>query len=354
MTTFLTLDIPSEDVDRLLDERGRSPDAEDKRWWLLCRRIHLSKKFETDHDQFDSDGFAKALTEVMAEDRGDKDVPNLSRHDQHYLRDDREQERRLARERILKMKSQKMEKRLKQQFCEDFSPFGSHKFSYDDLIYAEDFEYLAKIVGTAADRTRECCKGAKDHKDHLKSLRRLVRDLGKAIADCDSIQDYLSVSNLLFWSAKKVLNLIYKLAPNNTGLGVLKSIVRDFFINYVASVLLVESKAKVLSARLAGLELGMTSGESDEILKDRLELENIAIKPDRASQLLPKSSTYLTPEGKPIIESFANVIAKMMAVDTRGPLPLLKEVRDFESDYYDRMNNTHQIHAFVYSKRFLQ
>ncbi|KAK3489659.1 hypothetical protein B0T13DRAFT_505683 [Neurospora crassa] len=351
----LTLDIPPEDVDRLLDERGRSPNAEDNRLWLLCRRHHLFKKFETDDGQFDSDGFAKALSEVMAGDRGDKDVPNLSRHEQHHLRDDRGQERRLARERILKLTSQEMEEGLRKQFVADFSPFGSHKFSYDDLIYTEDFKYLAKIVGTAADRIRECCKGAKDQEDHLKSLGRLVRDLGKAIADCDSIQDYLSFSNLLFWSAKDVLNLTTDPSmPKITGVGVLKSIVRDLFINYVASVLLVELKAKVLSTRLAGLELGMTSGEFDKIHKGRLELENIAINPDRVSQLLPKSSTYLTPEGKPIIESFANVIAKMMVVDTRGPLPLLKEVLDFESEYYNRMNSTHQVHALVYSRRFLQ
>lgn len=343
----LTLDIPPEDVDRLLDERGRSPDAEDKRWWLLCRRLHLSKKFETDDDQFDSDGFAKTLSEVMTGDRGDKDVPNLSRHEQHYLRDDREQERRLARDRILEMKSQKMEERLKLQFCEDFSPFGSYKFSYDDLIYAEDFKYLAKIVGTAADRARECCKGAKDQEDHLKSLRRLVRDLGKAIADCDSIQDYLSISNLLFWSAKDVLDLTTQLAPKITGVGVLKSIVRDFFMNYVTSVLLVESKAGIPSAGLAGIELGIPSEEFDNLVKSRLELESIGIGPKRKrlgqSQLFPKSSTYLTPKGRVDIGSFTDVLSKMMVIDKQEELPQpLMEVSAFESKYFIALNTINQ------------
>ncbi|KAK3490333.1 uncharacterized protein B0T23DRAFT_413119 [Neurospora hispaniola] len=295
---FLTLDIPPEDVDRLLDERGRSPDAEDKRLWLLCRRHHLSKKFETDDGQFDSDGFAKTLSEAMTGDRGDKDVPNLSRHEQHYLRDDH-------------------------------------------------FYDLAEIVARAADRILECCKGKKDQEDHLKSLRRLVRDLGRAIADCDSIQDYLSVSNLLFWSAKDVLDLTTDPSmPKFTGIGSLKSIVRDFFMNYVTSVLLVESKAGIPSAGLAGIELGIPSEEFDNHVKNRLELASIGIGPKRKqlgkSQLFPKSSTYLTPKGRVDIGSFSDVLAKMMVIDKQEELPLLMEVPDFESKYFIAINTINQ------------
>ncbi|EAA27623.1 hypothetical protein GE21DRAFT_2844 [Neurospora crassa] len=301
----LTLDIPPEDVDRLLDERGRSPDAEDNRLWLLCRRHHLSKKFETDDGQFDSDGLAKALSEVMAGDRGDKYVPNLSRHEQHHLKDDH-------------------------------------------------FPDLANVVAKAARRAREFCKGEKDKEDHLESLRRLVLDLGRAVADCDSIQDYLSVSNLLFWSAQKVLEVTTDPSmPKITGIGSLKSIVRDSFMNYVTSLLLVESKAGIPSAGLAGIELGIPSEEFDNLVKDRLELESIGLGPKRfgQSQLFPKSSTYLTPKGRVDIGSFADVLAKMMVIDKRDELPLLMEVQDFESKYLIAINTTNQFERTV---RYLQ
>lgn len=86
----LTLSIPPERHDAILDERATSSDDDASRWWFLCRKLHLSKKFQTDDGKFDSDALAKALSEVMARDRGDRDVPDLSRYTpQHCLRDDR-------------------------------------------------------------------------------------------------------------------------------------------------------------------------------------------------------------------------------------------------------------------------
>ncbi|KAJ4412052.1 hypothetical protein N0V85_003747 [Neurospora sp. IMI 360204] len=318
----LTLNIPPEDHDNLLDERARSSDADTKRWWLLCRRLHLSKKFETDDGKFDSNALAKALSEVMARDRGDKDVPDLSRYEQHYLRDDREQERRLARERILKMTSQEMEDGLKQQL---------------------DFASWTQMVARAAYRAQRRYKNQKDKDDHLRSLRRLVVDLGRAITDCDSIQDYISVSNLLFWSTRGVLDLTIQLAnPRHVGIGSLKAAVENFFMNYVVSVLLVESKAMTLSPGLPELEQGIPSEDFDKLLKDRLEIENTTISSTRKIHLFQKPSSYLTPDGKVDIESFAMVLAKGMAIDKQGSLPSLKEVLEFDGAYLTRKYNTTQ------------
>ncbi|KAK1776312.1 hypothetical protein QBC45DRAFT_419766 [Copromyces sp. CBS 386.78] len=328
-----TLGILPEYHDRVLDKRARSSDADATRWWLLCRRLHLSKKFQTDDGKFDSDALAKALSEVMAGDRGDKDVPHLSRGEQHCLKKDREQERRLARERILNMTSQEMEARLKQQFG-TFTALNEHKFSYDNLIYLEDFAGDILKVDNAACRAHEHYADQKDKEDHLKSLRRLVVDLGRAITECDSIQDYISVSNLLFWATSGILDLSIQIPDSkHVGMGALRSAVEAFLMNYVVSVLLVESKAKTLSPGLPELEQGIPSEDFDKLLRDQLEIVDTTISSARKIQLFQKPASYLTPEGRVDIESFAMEIAKGMVTDKQNSLPTpLKQVLDHEVD----------------------
>ena len=337
----LTLGIPPERHDAILDERATSSDDDASRWWFLCRKLHLSKKFQTDDGKFDSDALAKALSEVMARDRGDRDVPDLSRYTpQHCLRDDREQERRLARVEILKMTSQEMEVELKQQLC-DFkeTTLDKYQFSYDNFIHVREFSIWAQMVANAADLALTHYKNQKDKEDHLKSLRRLVVDLGQAIAGCNTIQDYISINNLLFWSAGGVLNFTSKHVPAGSlgsndniyvGTGSLRSAAKMFLMNYVVSILVVESKAKTLSPGLPELEQGIPFKDLDMLLKDRLEIVDTAIGSIRKIQLFQKPPSYLTTDGKVDFESFTMVIAKGMAIDTQYPLPPLKMILDFE------------------------
>ncbi|KAK3955886.1 hypothetical protein QBC32DRAFT_375678 [Pseudoneurospora amorphoporcata] len=337
-----TLGIPPEYHDRVLDKRAKSSDADAKRWWLLCRRLHLSKKFETEDGKFDSDALAKALSEVMARDRGNEDVPDLYPYvELHCLRADREQERRLARVQIQKMTSQEMEVELKQQLCDFRTTLDKYRFSCDNLIHAREFPIWAQMVANAGDLAQGHYKHQKDQEDYLKSLRRLVVDLGWAISECDSIQDYITVNNLLFWTTRGGLNLI----PKNVGIGSLESdddryvgtislvsAAERFHMNYIVCILVVESKAKTLSPGLPQLEQDIPSEDLDKLLKDRLEIVDTAITSTRKIQLFQKPPSYLTADGKVDFVSFAMVIAEGMAIDrgTQYPFSSLNMILNFE------------------------
>lgn len=184
---------PYEVVDKLLSERAKNTKSKETIKWLLERKTFLSSIFEADDDKYDDEAFEKALLEAMIVDRD-----NLP--DQQVLNGDREDEWKLALERIKGMKEDEMKSRLEDLFYTlPTSQSRRERFPYTALCDLDALkDLLVSVLAKAIGSVQQAVQKDKKKVDHLKSLHALINDLARSMTDCVSIQAYLSVVTFLF------------------------------------------------------------------------------------------------------------------------------------------------------------
>lgn len=131
---------------------------------------------------------------------------SIMMHDKHgaldlmLYSDNREQIRKLARNRIRELSAAEMEARLENWASAIQQPSLEHLLVFDDLRGCATG--LIRIIERVLDES-----STEEQVASLRSLRQLVNDLGEAIGRCDSIQTFCSTGLFLFWCCDEALRL---------------------------------------------------------------------------------------------------------------------------------------------------